>query len=130
MAQVLNIPEKEIDDLATAALVHDIGLTKLSEQDFFLFSKPAKNYSAGDKRIYNLHVKDAVEMLRDKDYITKEVITLILNHEERLSGSGPNKLTKLMPCEEILSLVNTYDKLLISNKLKKWGITISKLSMF
>lgn len=42
---------------------------------------------------------------------------LVLNHEEVLSGSGPNKKKKLSLPEEVLSLVNNYDKRVLTTKL-------------
>jgi hypothetical protein len=48
--------------------------------------------------------------------VNKNILELVLNHEETLSGSGPNKKRKLTKLEEILSMVNNYDKRIITNK--------------
>ena len=53
-------------------------------------------------------------MLAEKDWVNADIQELILNHEENLQGSGPNKKTKLSKVEQILSLVNVYDKKLIT----------------
>lgn len=115
LAEVLKCNDQEIDDLTTAALIHDIGLTSLSGDDQLLFTKPKQNFTPDDRRIYALHCKDSAKMLSEKPYVTKAVQELILNHEETLSGSGPNRKTKLTKLEAILSLVNTYDKKIVSS---------------
>lgn len=54
--------------------------------------------------------------LADRPYVNKNILELVANHEEVLSGLGPNKKKKLTKIEEILSLVNNYDKRIITNK--------------
>ncbi len=108
--ELLKCTDRELDDLGTAALIHDIGLTKLAPDTKELFTKPKRNYSAEDKKNYFLHCKDAISILQNKSYINKNIIELVINHEEVLSGMGPHKKKKLTKLEEILSLVNNYDK--------------------
>ncbi len=117
LAEVKKLSEKEQDDIGTAALIHDIGITKMHKNDLDLFYKPKKLFNNDDKRVYYLHTRDAAELLKDKPFVTPAILELILNHEEVLSGQGPNKKKKLSLSEEILSLVNNYDKRLIANKV-------------
>ena len=117
LAEVKKLSEKEQDDIGTAALIHDIGITKMHKNDLELFYKPKKNFNNDDKRVYYLHTRDAAELLKDKPFVTPAILELILNHEEVLSGQGPNRKKKLSLSEEILSLVNNYDKRLIANKV-------------
>lgn len=109
--------ELEIDDLGTAALIHDIGLTKLDKDSKNLFMKPSKAFTPDDKRIYNIHVADAEKLLEEKSYVTKSVLDLVVNHEENLTGSGPKKLKKLAPLQGLLNLVNCYDKKVMTQKI-------------
>lgn len=115
-AEILKCSEKELDDIGTAALIHDIGLTNLAKKDIELFHKPKKLLSHDDKRVYYMHTKDASALLKDKAYVTPAILELVINHEEVQSGLGPNKKKKLSLSEEILSLVNNYDKRTITNK--------------
>jgi HD-GYP domain-containing protein (c-di-GMP phosphodiesterase class II) len=117
LAEVKKLSEKEQDDIGTAALIHDIGITKMHKNDLELFYKPKKLFNNDDKRVYYLHTRDAAELLKDKPFVTPAILELIFNHEEVLSGQGPNKKKKLTLSEEILSLVNNYDKRLIANKV-------------
>lgn len=116
LAEILQCSEQELDDLGTAALIHDIAIPQLNKNDLPLFYKPRKLLSNEDKRVYYLHTKDAMTMLQDKSYVNKAILDLVANHEETLSGHGPNKKKKLSKLEEILSMVNNYDKRTISNK--------------
>jgi HD-GYP domain-containing protein (c-di-GMP phosphodiesterase class II) len=116
LAEVRGCSEKEMDDLGTAALIHDIGLTTLHKDDMALFGKPKKAFTNDDKRVYYLHCKDVANVLKDKPYVTPTILELIINHEEVLSGLGPNKKKNLSLLEEILSMVNNYDKRTITNK--------------
>ena len=116
LAEVKKCSEQEMDDIGTAALIHDIGLTSMHKDDIQLFYKPKKLLNNDDKRIYYLHCKDAANLLKEKPFVTPAILELVQNHEEVLSGLGPNKKKKLSMSEEILSLVNNYDKRTITNK--------------
>lgn len=116
LAENLKCSEQELDDLGTAALIHDIGITQMNKDDIQLFYKPKKLLSNDDKRVYYLHTKDVKKLLQEKPYINNAILELVTNHEEVLSGSGPNKKKKLTRLEEILSMVNNYDKRTITNK--------------
>lgn len=116
LAEIMKCSELEMDNIGTAALIHDIGITNMNKNDIELFYKPKKLLNNDDKRVYYLHTKDAASLLKDKSYVTPAILELIINHEEVLSGLGPNKKKKLSLSEEILSLVNNYDKRTITNK--------------
>lgn len=116
LGELMGLPETDLDDLGTAALIHDIGLTKMKATDLVLFEKPKKMLTSDDKRVYYMHCKDSREMLSDRPYVNKQILELVENHEEVLSGLGPNKKKKLSMLEEILSLVNNYDKRTIVSK--------------
>ncbi|MBI2520627.1 MAG: HD domain-containing protein [Bdellovibrio sp.] len=106
-----------LDPLGTAALLHDIGLTKLSQQDKALFLKPKKHFTLDDHRIYKMHVTDAVAMLANKPYVTPDIIEMVRHHEENHAGTGPLKVKKLTLSECILSLCNNYDKRVLTQKI-------------
>ena len=116
LAEILRCTEQEMDDIGTAALINYIGLTNKNKKNKELFHKPKKLLSNDDKRVYYMHTKDAASLLKDKAYVTPAILELVVNHEEVQSGLGPNKKKKLSLSEEILSLVNNYDKRTITNK--------------
>lgn len=116
LGEVKKCTEQELDDLGTAALIHDIGITTMHKDDIALFNKPKKLLTNDDKRLYYLHCKDAATILKEKPFVNAAILELVINHEEVQSGLGPNKKKKLSLLEEILSLVNNYDKRIITNK--------------
>ncbi|MBC7538762.1 MAG: HD domain-containing protein [Bacteriovorax sp.] len=116
LAEILRCTDQELDDLGTAALIHDIAIPQMNKNDILLFNKPRKLLTNDDKRVYYLHTKDAKILLQEKPYVNKTILELVANHEEVLSGQGPNKKKKLTKLEEILSMVNNYDKRTITNK--------------
>ena len=116
LGEILSCSEQELEDLACAALIHDISLSAMKDESRELFFKQKREYSNDDKKIYYQHCKDAIKLLQEKPYVNKTILDLIANHEEVLSGTGPNKKRKLTKLEEILSLVNNYDKRTITEK--------------
>lgn len=128
LGEKLKFKEDELEDLATAALIHDIGITKMSKDERNLFIKEKGKFTPDDRRIYNTHCRESTLLMSDKPYITKRVQDLVLNHEENNQGTGPNKLKKLDKLTEVLSLVNAYDKLILvlnippNEALKKFAI--------
>ena len=53
-------------------------------------------------------------VLKSKPWVNANVMEIAMNHEETLKGLGPNKKTKLSKSEMIISLVNSYDKTIIT----------------
>ncbi len=114
LAEMLKCNGKEIETISIAALIHDLGL---GDEQTALFSKDKDSFSSADVITYNKHTREGLEELKYLDWVSTEVMNLAQNHEENLSGMGPYKKTKLTKLEEILSLVNAYDKaVLLSGK--------------
>ncbi len=103
------LSEERLDRIATAALLHDLGVSQI-ENGIELFKKTKKDLSPTERKLYEAHTKETAHFLAEKPFAGREVCELILNHEETLSGSGPQKKKKLSIDEEIISLVNTFDK--------------------
>ena len=116
-AKTQKVEEEDIDFLSTASLMHDVGVLKMEENHQELFNKPRNELTIEDKKVYYDHCKGVVKHLTDKPYINDKVIELIECHEETLQGSGPLQKMKLTKPQEILALVNCYDKKIITNKI-------------
>jgi HD-GYP domain-containing protein (c-di-GMP phosphodiesterase class II) len=110
-AEYLKLPKEMSQHLGMAGLFHDVAYGQMSEDEKRLFFIPMKEMSAAEMTKYKEHPKLAAEILQDKDYAIKEVIDLILVHEERQGGNGfPNKLPKLELQQEIIALCSYYDQ--------------------
>ncbi|MCR9205845.1 MAG: HDIG domain-containing protein, partial [Halobacteriovoraceae bacterium] len=116
-AKAQNVSEEEIDFLSTAALMHDIGVLQMDDESKELFHRPKLDLTAEDKKKYYEHCKGVVQLLSERPYINNQIIELIESHEENLQGSGPLKKGKLTKPQEILSMVNAYDKKIIAKKI-------------
>lgn len=114
LAEAMNLDEETISEITIAALMHDVGVVQLPEESVHLFKKNKLEMSYNEKKIYKEHIDITNRMIGEKPYISPKVIELITYHEEVLSGNGPFKLKKLSPAIECLSLVNTYDKKVLS----------------
>jgi len=117
-AKKKKIDDESIDYLSTAALMHDIGLIQdESDEMRELFNKPKSELGPKEKVTYYAHCKGVVKMLSERPYINNKVIEMIEYHEENLQGSGPHKKGKLTKPQEILSMVNSYDKKITAKSL-------------
>lgn len=103
---------EDLDNLGSAALLHDLGMIGIAKaEQEILFKRPISRFSPDDKRIYHTHVNHGVQMAASKPYVNEKVINLISKHEEKNGGNGyPNKVPMLEPLEQILSLSNCFDK--------------------
>ena len=128
LGEELGLKDEEIENLSTAALMHDIGLANLSTQNQEHFNTEKEELNKEQRLEYLKHVNNCTDLLRDKNYINGEIISLIQYHEENLLGNGPHKKTKLSLTQEILSLVNYYDKKILTQKISpKEALDIIKI---
>lgn len=106
-----NMSDEDLDNLAIAALLHDIEIGNQNPEEIALFMKGESELAGEEKATYHTHPALAVGILEKNEFVNKQILDLILSHEEKLQGAGyPNKKTKLSLQEEILSLVNCFDK--------------------
>ncbi|HRK02552.1 MAG TPA: HD domain-containing phosphohydrolase [Oligoflexia bacterium] len=98
LAAKLGAAPEVCEIVGTGALLHDIGRGALTQGDM-----------TADK--YSQHPRAGAQMLKGKPYITKDVLDIILLHEERLDGKGyPGGLKKIEQLFQIVGLCNLYDR--------------------
>ncbi|OFZ23809.1 MAG: hypothetical protein A2202_01760 [Bdellovibrionales bacterium RIFOXYA1_FULL_36_14] len=117
LAEKEGVSGESLDNLAVAALLHDLGIGQLDEQGMLIFMKPKKSLNVQEKKIYKTHPKKATDLLQNKPYINKEILDLIFNYGENLNGEGAQGKKVLSKTEAILSIVNCYDKKIITSNL-------------
>lgn len=115
LAEAMRLDEEVVSEITIAALMHDVGVVQLPGNAVELFKRPKNSLSHEEKKIYKDHIDITNKMISEKPYISPKVIELITYHEEVLSGEGPFKLKKLPPAVECLSLVNCYDKKILTS---------------
>jgi len=78
------IPEKQTLDLAVAALLHDIGKTRVADA---ILNKPTR-LSPTECLDMKKHVEFSVDLLRHAKNLPLECYDVALHHHERVDGSG------------------------------------------
>ena len=109
MGRSFGLPEAELLDLGTGALLHDIGKLKLPER----VCHPDKRFSSADTRLYEEHVSQGVAFARRMG-LSPGATLVIAQHHEQSNGDGfPLRLAgeRMTPAARIVALVNRYDRL-------------------
>lgn len=108
----------QINDLIYAGLLHDFGVTKLSEE---LQSKPDLELQVNSDAVKE-HVRIGYEAVKELKCINKRVICGILMHHERCDGSGyPIGATRdnIHPFAKIIAIADEIDVLNSNKELKE-----------
>jgi len=104
------VAKEDLKILGLAAVLHDIGWAQLPLN---LFGK-AKQYSVNELKVVQQHQKISALIINRSDGISSAVKTVMMNHHERLDGSGyPNQLQaeQLDKLSNILIITDFYDEL-------------------
>lgn len=116
--ETLKLPKKDLEFFGICGLYHEMGLTKLPPRALELLFISDKEFSADDLSLYKKHPDTARALLKDKEFVAKEVLEYIRHHEEKISGSGfPQGLQKLSPSEEIFNLCSMYSRQVLCLKI-------------
>ena len=114
LAKWMNFDSYDIEPLVIAALLHDIGILKLSEDDLKEFTFKQKL----EKGKYEKHTVLGYNLIKEKD-IDIRIKQAVLTHHERLDKSGfplqvPSK--NINPLSRILAIADVYDTLIMKEK--------------
>lgn len=108
-ARYLGMSNKEIEDIAYAAFVHDLGKIKISDD---ILHKPGR-LTDPEMAIMRKHVNYGVDFLKDMG-VDSYTIRIVSEHHERLDGLGyPNQVAGADISREgrMLAIVDMYDAL-------------------
>lgn len=111
LAKWMNYSEREIQMVATAGLIHDIGLLKVNDNADLPSDFSFKDEL--DPGPYDRHPILAYNMLKGKN-IDSMILQAILTHHERLDETGfplQIKGANINPISRVLAIVDTYDTL-------------------
>lgn len=113
MGYRLNYEEDTIEKLAQAALLHDIGMTRLPKE---ILEKTT--LSQGDNKIFQRHTQIGYKILKYEMHLPEEICMVALEHHENNDGSGyPFKLSgeQISKLTRVVALCSFFDDL-TSNK--------------
>lgn len=112
----LKLNEKQLEDLAVAGILHDIG--KFQLEDNLLHSK--NKYTDAERELMKMHPRlsyDSLEFYHDVSCVSRNAI---LMHHENVDGSGyyGYKDKQLTIYSKILRVVDVYDALTSNRKYR------------
>ena len=108
LAKALKLDPKELEAIALAGLLHDIGKSKVDPEIL------AKESELSDDEFATVreHVLLSVQMLKNDKAMSAQIISAIRYHHERLDGSGyPNRLVgnQIPVMAQIIALSDIFD---------------------
>ncbi len=107
LAQTLELPEKEINNLKVAILLYDIGTAKLPK-DILRKKEPL---TSDERQIIKEHPTIATHDILKPIEEVKDVLPIIKSHHENIDGSGyPNQLKgdSIPMSSQIILLIDAY----------------------
>ncbi len=84
IARELGLSDDQVNQIAVAGMLHDIGKLKISP---YIYGRTRKTMKIEDMRYVRLHAKLGSEIVREKGY-GDEIGDIILYHHENYDGSG------------------------------------------
>ena len=121
LGRSIGLSPKELNILGLGAMLHDIGKTSVSNS---ILNKKSE-LSSDEFRLYKAHAFLGYKMVSTKPNLAPEVLDIVLDHHERLDGSGyPNhkKDDEISQFVRIVSLIDEYDEL-INGEFGKKGMS-------
>lgn len=110
VAAKMNLSKEELHDIGVASLFHDIGLRYL---DFTYTNQNIDELSERDLAEYRKHPAYAFSALEKENWISKESKMMILQHHERMDGSGYPLHAKNVPItSQILEVTDAFDEMI------------------
>ncbi len=106
----IGLDEKQIKDLALAALLHDIGKMKIPKE---VLNKPGR-LTDEEFKIMKLHAPLGAKIIKDELKLSSIIYRVALEHQERYSGSGyPRgiKMDEISLYAQICAIADVYDAL-------------------
>jgi putative nucleotidyltransferase with HDIG domain len=102
--------------LSLGALLHDIGHSKGKLDS----THPLSTYSKDDLAEFHKHAEVGANLVKDLAHVDNQVAQIILQHEERIDGSGfPRGLVRkdLNPLAVIVGTANALDRMIAFEKM-------------
>jgi len=125
IAEDLGLPRKKVEQVETAALLHDIG--KIDMVYAPLIRKPGE-LTPEERAVIQSHATRGAELLRSLSSVDEEVIRAVRHHHERYDGSGyPDGLAgKAIPIAARIIMLSDAIDAMLSNRPYRRALTIEQ----
>lgn len=110
LAKALKMEHRDLEDIAFAGLLHDIGKRKVDKQ---ILDKAAELDDDEYVKVRE-HVPYSIEITKEAKIVNSRILSAIRYHHERLDGSGyPNRLVgnQIPVMAQIIGLCDIFDAL-------------------
>lgn len=114
----LGLRSRQLHELATGGLLHDLGKIKVPDH---ILNKPAR-LTAEEFEVMKKHPEFGFEMIRDNADIPAAARLAVLQHHEKLDGSGYPfgiKAERILLCSRIIAVADIYDALVTARPYKE-----------
>jgi putative nucleotidyltransferase with HDIG domain len=119
IAVAMGMPEREVEETETAALLHDIG--KIDAIYVDIIQKPT-DLTPTERAIIESHVTKGVELLRSLSSFPESVVLAVRHHHEREDGRGyPDRLRgdQIPVGSKIIKICDSVDAMLSDRPYRK-----------
>lgn len=119
ITEALGLPPRQIEDVETAALLHDIGKIDAIYEE--IIRKPT-DLSPTERLVIESHVEKGVELLRSLSSFPEEILSAVRHHHEREDGRGyPDRLrgTEIPIGAKIIKVCDAIDAMLSDRPYRK-----------
>lgn len=116
IANKLGLSKESVENIAFASLFHDIGKINVPDE---ILQKPGR-LTNEEMELIKMHPLDGAEMVKDTYY--KKITKIILEHHERLDGSGyPYGLMgyEISIEAKIIAVADTFDAMITDRPYRK-----------
>jgi len=118
LGRSMKLKKDQLKELGIAAILHDIGMTKVSPKVL----EKAGNCTPEEHLLLKEHPQKGYEILKQNMRIPESVLNAVLQHHERVDGRGyPNGLTgdRISKYAKIISVCDMYDLVTNNDNYKK-----------
>jgi HD-GYP domain-containing protein (c-di-GMP phosphodiesterase class II) len=122
----LGFKKETLKQITLGAMLHDIGVAKVPRG---IVDKPGK-FTKNDMDVMKKHVAWGQMICKEDEMTDKVILDMVLNHHERLDGSGyPRGLdeSKLSKLARMVAIVDVYDAMTADKTYKKGDQPINVL---
>ena len=119
IAETLGLSQRQVAEVETAALLHDIGKIDAIYED--ILRKPT-DLSPSERSVIESHVIKGVELLRSLSSFPEEILSAVRHHHEREDGRGyPDRLrgAEIPIGSKIIKVCDAVDAMLSDRPYRK-----------